>query len=150
MEHQEQKEEVVNESAQDNEQVESTEVVENEDTSTEKDSKQSEVVEEAGETDYEKNMREVQELKATLEQQLFESQLREHGLEIFSKINNIGSLNGAEKVKYLQTIVDAILAKHSYKPLSANGEAVDIVEEALAKGDVSKSLGAKFKDWVGL
>ncbi|UNT53523.1 hypothetical protein [Lysinibacillus capsici] len=149
MENHEKKEDVVTESAQDNEQIESTEVVENEDTSTEKDSKQSETVEEVKETDYEKQMREVQELKATLEQQLFESQLREHGLEIFANVHNIGSLNGAEKVEYLQTIVDAILAKHSYKPLSANGEAVDVVEEALSKGDISKSIGHKFMGWFG-
>lgn len=102
------------------------------------------------ETEYEKQMREVTELRQQLEAQLFESQLKERGLEIFLEINKVNELEGTEKLDYLQGLVDAILAKHSYKPLNPVGDSPnDVIEAELKQGKVENSLGHKFKGWFG-
>ncbi|MGG2111060.1 hypothetical protein ABFY60_11150 [Lysinibacillus pakistanensis] len=102
------------------------------------------------ETEYEKQMREVTELRQQLEAQLFESQLKERGLEIFLEIGKVNELEGTEKLDYLQGLVDAILAKHSYKPLNPVGDSPnDVIETELKQGKVENSLGHKFKGWFG-
>ncbi|MEY9972189.1 putative membrane protein YccC [Lysinibacillus sp. RC46] len=99
--------------------------------------------------DLETQKQEIAQIKAQLEKQLFDAQLKERGLEVFADINRLGELEGTDKLDYLQSVVDALLAKHSYKPLAMNGEAVDAVQEALSKGDVQTSIGHKFKNWFG-
>jgi len=135
--------EVVNQESTEQAVVETTETVDNQEIAENLEEQAQETLE----SDLEAQKRELAEMKATLEKQLFEAQLKERGLEVFADISRLVELEGTDKLDYLQSVVDTILAKYSYKPLSANGEAVDAVQEALSKGDVQTSIGHKFKNW---
>lgn len=135
--------EVVNQESTEQAVVETTETVDNQEIAENSEEQAQETLE----SDLEAQKRELAEMKATLEKQLFDARLKERGLEVFADISRLGELEGTDKLDYLQSIVDSVLAKHSYKPLSANGEAVDVIQDALAKGDVQKSIGHKFKGW---
>ena len=139
MEEKETVEVVETEVPENQEEVETTETIEEEVVET---------VEE--ESEYDKQMREIKEIRETLEAQLFEQQLKERGLEIFAEVNKVHDLEGTEKLDYLQGLVDAILAKHSYKPLNPVGDSAnDVIEAELKQGKVENSLGQKFKGWFG-